>query len=225
MGQITSFAPGLWVAHQPLRVAGFSLGHRMAIIRLADGSLVVHSPIEGNAHLTYELTALGDVKFIIAPSKMHDLYLEDWLMRFPEARLLHSPALPQTLKMHGRASKIEEKTKKLFGDELQFELIGGMPGIDEVVFFHQPSRTLIVADLVFNLPPGSGWQRILQSLNGIYAKVGCSRFFRKFIKDKGAFRRSIERVLAWDFDRLVVGHGNNLESGAREAIKNALTSE
>src|SRR5687767_13535583 len=131
MGQIIPFAPGIRVANQPLRVAGFELGHRMTVVRLNDGSLVVHSPIEGNAHLTYELTAIGEVKFIIAPSKMHDLYLEDWLMRFPEARLLHSPALPQTMKMQGRASKIDENTKKLFGDELQFELIAGMPEVDE----------------------------------------------------------------------------------------------
>src|SRR5690349_9534760 len=129
MAQITPFAPGLWVGHQPLKVAGFELGHRMTVIRLSDGSLVVHSPLEGNAHLTYELTAIGDVKYIVAPSKMHDLYLEDWLMRFSEARLLHSPALPLTMRMQGRTTRINEKTRSLLGDELQFELIGGMPSI------------------------------------------------------------------------------------------------
>lgn len=223
MGQINSFAPGIWVGHQPLRVGGFEVGHRMTVIRLSDGSLVVHSPIEGNAHLAYEFTAIGEMKYIVAPSKMHDLHLEDWLMRFPEARLLHTPGLPQTLRMQGRTSPITEKTKKLFGSDLEFELIGGMPSVDEIVFFHAPSRTLIVADLLFNLPPAGGWQGILQSLNGIKGRVAVSKFFRRFIKEKAAFKQSIERVLAWDFDRLVVGHGNNLESGAKAAVTQALS--
>jgi hypothetical protein len=46
---------------------------------------------------------------------------------------------------------------------------------------------------------------------------------RLLVRDRAAARRSLERILAWDFERVVVAHGAVLESGGREALRAAYT--
>src|SRR5688572_31674976 len=89
-------AAGIWEATQPLRVAGFELGHRMTVIRLGNGEIVVHSPIKLSSAVAQDVQALGPVRAILAPSSMHDLYLREWMDAFRDARLFHSPALRLT---------------------------------------------------------------------------------------------------------------------------------
>ena len=98
-----------------------------------------------------------------------------------------------------------------------------MPGLDEHVFFHPTSRTLVVADLVFNVHacPGLGMPLFLR-LVGAWKKLAQSRVWRFATKDRAAAAASIDEVLAWDFDRLVMAHGDVIESGAREQLAEAL---
>jgi hypothetical protein len=44
-------------------------------------------------------------------------------------------------------------------DELEFLVIEGLPALSEVVFFHKPSKTLLLTDLAFNHKKGhtSSW--------------------------------------------------------------------
>jgi hypothetical protein len=39
------------------------------------------------------------------------------------------------------------------------------------------------------------------------------------IRDHRAARQSLERILGWDFDRIVVAHGDVLSSGGRETLR------
>ena len=39
------------------------------------------------------------------------------------------------------------------------------------------------------------------------------------IRHRAAARASVERVLAWDFDRVTVTHGEVLERGGRDAVR------
>jgi hypothetical protein len=39
------------------------------------------------------------------------------------------------------------------------------------------------------------------------------------IRDRRAARQSLVRILGWDFDRIVVAHGDVLERGGREALR------
>ena len=52
-----------------------------------------------------------------------------------------------------------------------------------------------------------------------YGRFGPSKLDPWLIKDRPAVRQSLERILAWDFDRVVVAHGEVLESGGREALR------
>jgi hypothetical protein len=81
--------------------------------------------------------------------------------------------------------------------ELPKLFIAGMPKLNEFVFLHAASRTLIVADLVFNFDVSQQHVlgKLFLKLNGIYGRVGCSRIFRRFIKDRPAFEASIQELL------------------------------
>jgi hypothetical protein len=57
--------------------------------------------------------------------------------------------------------------------------------------------------------------RLLRS----YGRFGPSKLDPLLIRDRRAARESLERILGWDFDRVVVAHGDVLASGGREALR------
>jgi hypothetical protein len=100
-----------------------------------------------------------------------------------------------------------------------------MPGLNEVFFFHPASRSLIVTDLAFNLSAsGPAWNKLVFALVGVpWGRFAPSRFSRGMIQDRDAVCASLARVLAWDFDRIIVGHDTNIESGGKAALRAAFS--
>ena len=96
----------------------------------------------------------------------------------------------------------------------------GRPYENEVVFLQRASRTLIMCDLAFNfVPRAAAPTRLLMRLLLSYGRFGPSRLDPLLIRDRQAARQSLERILAWDFDRVVVAHGDVLENGGRDALR------
>ena len=98
--------------------------------------------------------------------------------------------------------------------------IRGAPLLNEIAFLHRPSRTLVLTDLVFNVQPGeSNRARFFHWVVGATGRFGPHRLIRTAFRDKAAVRESIDRMLGWDFDRVVMSHGRVLETGGRAAIE------
>ena len=219
---LTALDDNLWEAEYALSVAGVQLGHRMTVIRLADNELMLHSPVPLADDLARELGELGEVRYVVAPSCFHDLFLESYFERFAGATFCSAPGMSEQHPGMGFEVVLYDQFPKYWSEELEHILIGGIPKINEVVFFHPASRTLIVADLVFNIQSSSSWvTRAAMKLNRAYGKVTPSRYFKSFVKDRRAFAASIERVLEWDFERIVVGHGSIVQSRGREMFSAA----
>ena len=89
---------------------------------------------------------------------------------------------------------------------------------------HRPSRTLIVADLIFNwMPTHSRWENFMRRrIMKLERFPGMSRLFRLCIKDREAFLDSMSILMSWDFDRVIVGHGEIIETGGKERLRAAL---
>ena len=94
-----------------------------------------------------------------------------------------------------------------------------------MVFLHRPSRSLLVTDLLFNMTAPDNWMTGLAlRLMGTYKRLGPSRLLRwRLTKDRRALKAGVERMLAWDFVRVIPGHGDVFESpAAREQARTSL---
>jgi len=102
-------------------------------------------------------------------------------------------------------------------DQLYFR---GRPFENEVVFFHRASRSLLLCDLAFNFGPRAPLvTRLVMTLMGGYGRFRPTRLDPLLIRDRRAARRSLEQILAWDFDRVIIAHGEVLEHGGRDALR------
>jgi len=86
---------------------------------------------------------------------------------------------------------------------LRAACLRGNPFIEEVIFFHVKTRTVIIGDLIQNYSKeqlglfGTVLARLENVLDGgVPRDIALSFNF-----GKRAARRSLERLLSWDFDR------------------------
>jgi hypothetical protein len=215
-------AQGLYTIDHALRVGGLPMGARTSAIRLRDGGLFVHSPGPLDDADERALSERGTVRALVAPNALHHLFLRRAHERFPEARLFGSPAA--LAKEPGLPLEaLGEKPAAPWAGEIEQIHLEGVPRMDEFVFFHPATRTLLVTDLVFHLLRVEGaLARAVLRLNQAYGCFGPSRALRLLlVRDRAALRRSLDRVLAWDFDRLLLAHGEPLEQGARPRLRAA----
>jgi hypothetical protein len=220
MPQLQPVATNLWVIDFPLRVGGLHIGTRTTVVRLTSGGLWLHSPGPLQPELVTAVSALGPVQALVAPNTMHHLFLAQNVRAFPRATVYVSPALPPKLKDTLSYELLSDETPLLWRNEISQHLVRGMPKLQEVVFFHHASRTLVLTDLAFHIRHSDSWfTRLFMRLNGAYGHFGPSRIFRTLVKDRAALRSSLNRIQEWDFDRVIVTHGEILECGGKEAMQ------
>ena len=213
-------APDLWVAERPQRFYGLEVGTRMTVIRLADGSLLLHSPVSLDPALRKELDALGPVRFAVAPNRVHHLHAGEVASVYPEARLWIAPGLERKRPDLVFEGVLGDEAPAPWRGQVDQIFFRGRPYENEVVFHHRASRTLILCDLAFHFRAGThSVTRLLMQLIRSYDRFGPSRLDPLLIRDRKQARQSLERILAWDFDRIVVAHGDVLERGGRQALR------
>lgn len=206
----------VWFLDKPFAMMGIELGGRMTVVKLLDGSLLMVSPVKLTADDRAELDRIGPVRFIVAPNLVHHLYVGDAKLSYPDAKIYVPPGLTDKRKDLRPDGTLSDTPPPPLAAEFETILVEGMPRVSEVVFFHKKSRTLIQTDLVFNLTQAPTiLSKIFFFLNGALGGVRATRFLRSTIADKAATRRSIEKILAWDFDRMIVTHGDVVRSGAK----------
>jgi hypothetical protein len=198
----------------------------MTVIRLADGTLFLHSPIYLNSEIRLALGELGPVRAIVAPSKAHHLFVADYAKAYPDAQLYGS---------HGLAEKRQDlKFDHALGfdwphsdwqGQIQQHLFRGAPALNEMAFFHPATRTLILTDLVSNLTQDQAAQaRMFHWLTGAAGRFGPHRLIRRVIWDPNAASQSVETILNWDFDRVIMSHGDLVEVCGRARVRAAFSN-
>jgi Domain of unknown function (DUF4336) len=217
MPQLQPIATNLWVIDFPLRVGGLQLGTRTTVVRLASGGLWLHSPGPLQPEQVNALSELGPVQALVAPNAMHHLSLTQNVGLFPHATVCVSPALPAKLQLPFPHEILSDEPPALWKDEMSQHVVGGLPKLQEVVFLHHASRTLVLTDLAFHIRHSDSWfTRLFMRLNGAYGHFGASRIFRTLVKDRTTLRSSLTRMQEWEFDRIIVTHGDVLEQGGKQ---------
>ncbi|MCA9698453.1 MAG: hypothetical protein KC431_13065, partial [Myxococcales bacterium] len=146
-----------------------------------------------------------------------------WLERFPEATSWAGPGLAQRVELRFD-HELGEVAEPCWAEDLDQLLFAGSKFLPETVFFHRLSRSLIITDIFQSHEPQSdGWfWRTVKRLNAIAApEGGAPRDWRLTVRDRKTARASRDRMLAWDFDRLVITHGRCTPTGAHPQVERA----
>ncbi|KAK4945508.1 hypothetical protein LTR66_014390 [Elasticomyces elasticus] len=239
---IRKITPALTTLSVPfLRFGRIKIGGRGTIVRLQNGSLAVFSPVALTDSVHQTLRELGEVKYITALDQEHHIFVESWHKAFPEARVIGPDTLPK--KNPSRFSvlfpakgKENVKVDEAFDREFDYEYVDAHPNL-ELVFCHKPSKTLIEADLLFNLPATEQMSKTGESatsglLTGFFCSLnntnGSAIWQKRFIwyllsaRNRTGFNQSMARIDKFDFDRIVPCHGDVIETGGKGIFRTVM---
>jgi hypothetical protein len=222
MPALQAFADHVWIASIPHSFIGLHIGTRMTVIRLASGKLLLHSPIPLPPALRAEIDALGPVAHIVCPNLFHHVYAAEAVAAYPQA-LLHGPkSLQRRRRDLHFGGTLGEVPHPDWQGELELLTIRGSL-LNETVFYHLASRTLIACDLVENFHQSPHWlTRNYLRLGGILGRVGWHPLLRLVYLNRKRARASVDRLLAWPFERLILAHGEPITVNAREAVRQGM---
>src|SRR5690606_13154555 len=102
--------------------------------------------------------------------------------------------------------------------------ITGIPKLSEFALLHNPSASLLLTDLVFNVGPDSkkGWLTPwVLKLAGTDNGLASSKLIKSMVADPGALRASLDSLLAADFERFSPAHGDVVQEDARARLRAA----
>jgi hypothetical protein len=203
---------------------GFPFPTRMTVIRLANNALWIHSPEKLTDDLISELAALGEVKYLISPNKLHHLFLPEWIEKFPHARNYAAPGLAKKRKDISFDAALREQPDTEWSTEIDRTIFCGSPAMEEVVFYHKPSSTLILTDLIENFNPSSlNWfQKALANWAGILypnGKMPIDWRASFAFGSKHKARQSLQTLISWQPENIILAHGECVYGNATNFLK------
>ncbi|WP_230400409.1 DUF4336 domain-containing protein [Zooshikella ganghwensis] len=203
----------IWLCNgEDVNFYGFSYSTRMTIIRLPDNKLWIHSPIHLTPSLQQALKELGDICYLIAPNKLHHLFLTDWISTYPKALIFGTPELCKKRDDISFTAELKDTPEEYWQQDIDQTIFHGSPAMEEAVFYHKPSKTLIVTDLIENFDPDhfGRWQRAIARFTGVLAPHGKMpadwRLSFSFGSKKQA-QQSLDLILKWDINTIILAHG------------------
>ena len=214
--------PDIWIAWRPLKFLGVSMGTRMTVVRTAEGKLWLHSPYDPGPLIRGKMDELGSVSYAVCPNRMHHMLVGQILELYPEARLFLSTALPKKRPDLAHGQVLGDDCPKEWERDIKVLRLQGHPWLDEQIFLHQPSGTLILTDLMWCVDEEfSAPVRAFARLVGQYKKHVVMPEIRISFTDKKAARTTVETVLDWEFDRIVLAHGPIVPKNGKEVFRDA----
>ncbi len=202
---------------------------RMTIVRLENSELWCHSPTELTPELQAQIDSLGPVRHLISPNKFHYTHIGAWTSAYPEAIAWASPGV--------RDRATQKKVEVRFDADLDNNppiqwaadidqlIFQGSRFMDEVVFFHRKSSTLILTDLIENFEPDKVSKRFawLTKVIGIADPDGQTPLDLRmtFWGQKEQARSSFKQMLQWAPEKVILAHGRWYEDDGADELRRA----
>jgi hypothetical protein len=227
-------AADIWIVDGPI-VAMAALGMRMpfptrmTVARLPDGGLWCHSPIAPDATLFEAIDALGPVRHLVSPNLLHYAHIAAWKRRYPQATAWASPgvrqrAASQRIEVHFDAD-LDDAPPPDWAGSIDQLLFRGSRVMQEFVFLHRASGTLILTDLIENfeaerLPMAMRW---MARLGGVIDPDGKAPWDMRltYLGRKRQARACLAQMLAWQPQRVVLAHGRWFADNAMAELTRA----
>jgi len=206
-------AEGIWIVDgEPIHAMGLTMPVRMTVIRLGNGSLLLHSPIRHSPELAQAITRLGPISHMVAPTTAHWQFMAGWQQAFPHAVTWAVPGLRNRAQVRKSGLRLdrdlEETAHPEWCADLQQGLVRGF-GLTETWFLHRQSRTLVLTDLVENLEP-----RRLPPVSAVAMRLMRGNVGRPALHVRAALlaggdqaRADIRAMVALKPERVVFAHG------------------
>lgn len=212
----------IWTLDRPVWFGGVRLRARTTVVRLVDGSLLLHSPTPPTDGLSEQLRALGPVRWLVVPNCFHHLGTPAAAAHFHEAQVVG----PASALGRNKALKIHVDIHNgNFSEQVpEFETLPlrGVPFLDETVLYHRPTQTLLGADIVLCADAKDHWTwRCAARITGCYDRMRVPPDVRYKLPDKTATARSIQAILERPAKRLIVGHADVIEKDCRDRLAEA----
>jgi hypothetical protein len=209
-------------------------------VKLRTGSLAIFSPVALTPTVQAKLSSMGTVRYIAAPDLEHHIFLSSWSAAFPSAHVIAPEGLAEKrAKLSAtdksvtnvpisttftKQGKENVRVTEEFDEEFEYEYVDAHPN-KELVFFHKPTKTLIEADLMFNLPATEQYSRsgidattgwATRIFGGLQNTRGEATWQKRLIwyalssSDRNGFNKSIGRINRWGFENVAPCHGETI---------------
>lgn len=228
LNRLKPVAPEIWLIDGPaIRFWGMPFSTRATVVRLAGGDLWVHSPTFLTEALRQEVAALGPVRHLIAPNWIHYAHVGAWKTAFAEATAWLAPGVAARAEKQGidlpAGRDLGAEAPAAWAGQIDQIIAGGSALHREAVFFHRPSRTLILTDLIENFEPRKlpWWMRPLAWLGGIAEPGGMPRDMRATFRDRAALRAAVATMIGWRPERVILAHGRWFRDNGEAELRRA----
>ncbi|MCB1318983.1 MAG: DUF4336 domain-containing protein [Leptospiraceae bacterium] len=222
---LQEIASNIWTLDgDPIRFFGIPFPIRMTVVRLPDNRLWLHSPVAYSESRAEQVAALGRVSYIVAPNSFHHLYIGHWQRHFPDAQIWGTTALQKKRKDLTFDGILNEHSAAPWQPHIDQLLFAGNILIPEFMFLHAASRTLIMTDYIQNHDPhddGWFWRQVKRVIGVLAPHGGVPLDLRLSTLRRKEARRSLEQLLAWDFERILIAHGDCIMQDGKEYARNA----
>lgn len=200
---------------------------RMTIIRLSNSKLWVHSPIKLNTELKAQVDALGEIEYLIAPNHLHHLFLAKWQECYPDAQTYGTREVIKKRSELCFCAELTSDKSYPWDEDIHSLLFAGSPLMQEAVFLHRESKTLVLTDLIENFPATdfTPVQRMFAKFTGILAPNGKTPidWRMSFLFHKKEAKDNYLKMVQWQPQKIIMAHGVIVESNAMTFLKRSFS--
>ncbi|TKB43348.1 hypothetical protein [Thalassotalea mangrovi] len=186
----------------------------MAIIKTGDSQLLIYSPVFLTDSVRQSLADLGTVSWIVAPNKLHNQAVMDYIKEYPDAEVYAAPGLKERCPDIGIDKVLQGYQANFLTPDIDMITTDGNCFFSEVMLLHKPSKTLIVADFIENMTKSTSSMLWFFKLFGVREKPMSSPEFRLYTTDSQKAQEVLELVDSWDFEKIFLCHGDLITANA-----------
>jgi hypothetical protein len=211
-GDIEKLADNLYIVEGKLPMPLGESSRHMTIAKLADGGLVIFSAIALDEPRMAKLESLGRPAFLIVPSGIHRIDIKPWKDRYPQLQVI----APENACVRVSEVVDVDSTEPDLGDpSVQLRYVPGTKNRELYMIVHSPNgKTLVLNDLIFNMPAIKGWRGLPFKLMGFgFGHPSIPKLVkRKLVANDNEVKDQLRAWAQDGFDRIIVAHGKPIEN-------------
>jgi hypothetical protein len=200
---------------------------RATVIRLGGRNLFIHSPTPLVLELRAQLEQIGTSRWIIAPNRLHYWWIPDWHAAYPDAEVYLAPKVAEQAgsQLDFDCARLDRRSGYPWDDAIATLPITGSY-MTEVEFFHRPSGTLLLTDLIENFEPAkldTVAMRFLTWAGGVRDPNGSMpRDMRvSFSRQRPELKAAVQHMIDWNPERIILAHGRWYDSNGGAELRRA----